>query len=479
MSRPARRLIVDVSSIARWVGPAVGIVRAERELAIFAQAHRTDAMLSFYDPRSRQFRTLQPRWQETVLGWHGAIEAGAFATRVRARTWLPTRGPMMQALERWRLTASVRTGKLAAHHLQRLLLAGRRHRYPFAAADGQRLALVPPDLALGPAIEPMPGDILVCAGADWLHKDVTVLAELRARHGVSIAVLCFDLIPLLFPNFFKPQDREPFRRHWERMLPIADLVMVTAERIAADVRELCATAGIAPPARIAVVPLGYEAAPAKALPPLPEGLEPDRFVVFVSTIEPRKGHAMLLRAWGRLLADGVIQRAGFRLAIVGRPGWMVDETLAALADPARFAGTVLHLANANDATVTSLYRHAAFSVYPSVYEGFGLPIIEAFAHGCPVIGSTGGSIPETMAGLGPCLDPLDEEAWATALRDWIEQPDLRQQHRDRVVQHFAHPLWPDAAARIFAAIDEMAAQQHPLCVQPGARAQPAMPQRQP
>ena len=479
MAERPRRLIVDVSSIARWVGPAVGIVRVERELAAFAEAHRSDTVLSFYDPRIRQFRALRPRWKETVLGWHGAIEAGAFGTWKRPRPWLPSRGPMMQALERWRLKSPSRAGRLAAHQLQRLVLAGRRHEYPFAAADGQRLALVPPDLALGPAIEPEPGDILVCAATDWLHKDVAVLADLRARHGVSIAVLCFDLIPLLFPQFFKPQDCEPFRRHWERMLPIADLVMVTADRIATDVRELCAATGIVPPARIAVVPLGYEPAPPRTLPPLPAGLQPDRFVVFVSTIEPRKGHAMLLRVWARLLAEGVVQRAGFRLVFVGRLGWMVEDTLSALADPARFAGSVLHLANADDTTVTALYCRAAFSVYPSVYEGFGLPIIEAFANACPVIGSTGGSIPETMAGLGPSLDPLDEDGWFAALRDWIERPDIRQQHRDRIAQGFAHPSWPEAAARIFAAIDEMAAQQHNPGVQPGARAQAALSQHEP
>ena len=480
LDNPPRRLIMDVSSIARWVGPAVGIVRAERELAEFARTHRTDVVLSFYDPDRKAFRILQPHWIGPVLGWHGAIKANALAPALRRNAWLPSRGPLMRVLERWRLTSRSALAQSCAHWLQVLLLAIRRHTYPFAARDGRRLSLVPPDLALGDDILPGPHDIIICAGADWAHKDVAVLAELRVRSRVSIAVLCFDLIPVLYPGFFQPQDREPFRRHWERLLPITDLLMVTADQIAADVAAFCAGAGIAPPARIAVVPLGYDAAPPSApAPALPEGVQPGRFIVFVSTIEPRKGHAMLLRVWTRLLADGVPQRSGFSLVLVGRAGWMVDAVMLQLADPAQFSGTVRHLADADDAMVTALYRHAAFSVYPSIYEGFGLPIIEALANGCAVIGSTGGAIPQTIGDFGPCLDPADEDAWFTILREWIERPEARRPFQDRIAQGFAHPSWTEAAAHIFAAIDHMAAQQQQAGMQPGAGGQPALRQGEP
>ena len=148
------------------------------------------------------------------------------------------------------------------------------------------------------------------------------------------------------------------------------------------------------------------------------------------------------------------QQAGFRLAFVGRPGWMVDDVLTTLADPDALQGTVLHLPRAAEEALDALLRQAAFCVYPSQYEGFGLPVIEAFARGKAVLASTGGAVPETVGALAPCLDPLDEDAWEAALAEWIMQPALVRQAEARVRAGFAHPAWPEAAGRILDAVME-------------------------
>lgn len=187
----------------------------------------------------------------------------------------------------------------------------------------------------------------------------------------------------------------------------------------------------------------------KAGLPLPNGLEPGRYALFVGTIEPRKGHEMLIRVWRRLLAAGLPQRHRFKLVFVGRSGWMVDALLRLIGDPAEFERTLFHLEHMSDDELNAMYAAAAFCLFPSRYEGFGLPILEAFSHGKAVLASTGGAVPETVGNLSPCLDPTDEEAWFTQLARWIEDSGARAPYEARIRESFSHPDWEAAAAQYF------------------------------
>ncbi|MFT8242526.1 glycosyltransferase family 4 protein [Roseomonas sp. BN140053] len=445
------RLILDVSSLARWTGPPVGIARVEHALARRA-LRRPGTLLSFFDRAEGRFRSLKPEWAELVTGWLGAVDTGGEG-RARSgwRALVPSRQPVVSWLERRRLLT--RSPLLAglADGLQRAILAPRRHGTPLRDAGGRRIAHVPADLALGEAVVPGPGDVLLSAGSDWFHLDAAQLGEMKRRHGFRYATLCYDLIPATHPQFFRKEDVRLVRDHWRRVLPLADLVVVNARCIAADLGRFCQDAGLPEPAT-AVLPLGFDPPPpGPAAAPLPAGLRAGHYALFVSTIEPRKGHALLLRAWRNLLRRGLPQRRGFQLVFVGRPGWMVEEVLQQLADPAPWDGSLLHLSGVAEAELDALYDGAAFCLYPSRYEGFGLPVIEAFARGKPVLASTGGAVPETVGGLAPCLDPEDAGAWEAALAEWIEHPASRDSVAVGIRAGFAHPDWDTAAAAILEA----------------------------
>lgn len=455
MSDPGRRkrLIFDVTGIACWIGTPVGILRAEHEFARHALSARPDIVLAFYD-RAFGFRPLRPEWAATAIGWQGIIDPFPLVPapngRKGWRRFLPSRYPAIMALERRRLAATSPALRRLWAALQRLVLLG-RVTPPFADAEGRRIDVVPLDLALDAPLQLGPDDVLVMAGMDWLRRDPDEIAALKRQTGFRCVALCYDLIPIFHPGFFAAHHVDEFRRYWTRMLALAERIVVTAQCVADDVGRHCAASGLLAPA-LDVVPLGYRP-PDRGGPQagLPVPLEPDKYALFVSTIEPRKGHALLLRVWQRLLAEGLPQRHRFRLVFVGRRGWMVDKVLAEIESLSRKGAMLLHFADLGDDAVAALYAGAAFCLYPSCYEGFGLPVLEAFAYGKAVLASTGGAVPETVAGRSPCLDPTDEAAWYGALRQWIEEPGARAPYERQIRASFRAPSWDEAAAQFFAA----------------------------
>jgi glycosyltransferase involved in cell wall biosynthesis len=446
------RLILDISTIARWTGPPVGIVRVEFELAQHAMRRGHGVQLTFYDPVTASLRALEPAWQKLVLGLDGVIDTIGIdfrRPRPRWRNMLSLRYPAVMWLERHRLMGSAATSAMA-NRLQNLLLGSDSRKTPFVDRSGRRVAVVPYHLALGPRIQPDAGDTLLSAGSDWLHKG-TAMLSLRQRHGFRLAVMCYDLLPLLHPEFFPREELAPFRTYWDATLQSGARILCNSTCVAHDVQTYAAARSLGVQSST-IVPLAASPAPQGALPPLRSPLRPRRFALFVSTLEPRKGHALLLEAWRRLLRRGVPQRADFRLLFVGRTGWMVDDVMQRLkADGSQDPYAAIHWEGVDDLELERLYRDCAFCLYPSRYEGFGLPIVEAFSRGKAVIASTGGALPETVNGFSPCLDPLDVDAWTALLGEWIERPEARAAWEARIRSAYRPREWPAVAEQIMTA----------------------------
>lgn len=170
----------------------------------------------------------------------------------------------------------------------------------------------------------------------------------------------------------------------------------------------------APPERVHVVPNGIDleavrTGDAAAGRRLAGG---DRYVLSLGTIEPRKDHPLLVRAFDAVAADD----DDLRLVLAGADGWgtaALDEAL--VASPAANAGRVVRLGFVSDAERADLLAGAAALAYPSVYEGFGLPPLEAMAAGTPVVATAAGALPEVLGDAAILVPPGDVDALAAAL----------------------------------------------------------------
>ena len=217
-----------------------------------------------------------------------------------------------------------------------------------------------------------------------------------------------DLSWLSYPDAH-PVERVKFLdRHLPKTLARADLVLTDSEFIAAEISTRFAL----PRAKIRAIPLGVDAAyhPRTAEEILAtlakHRLEHSAYLLVVATLEPRKNLARLVRAYAAL---PTATKARHPLVIVGARGWLNNELERTLA-PLEAAGTVRRLGYVGEDELPQLYAGAHAFAFPSLYEGFGLPVLEAMASGVPVLTSNVSSLPEVAGDAALLVDPNDEDA---------------------------------------------------------------------
>src|SRR5258708_12670405 len=219
----------------------------------------------------------------------------------------------------------------------------------------------------------------------------------RRRQGAPpAAVVVNDLAFRLRPAEVPWQQRAYFGTVLGPALRQAAAVVVPTETTRRDLLAAYPMAGL--DERVTVIPYGFRAPAAAGS--LPDGIRPG-FILAVGTIEPRKNYPRLLAAYRLLRQRGSVPQ----LVIAGRPGWAYGDTL----DRIKSEPGVLYLGHVDEPTLAALYENASVLALPSLYEGFGLPLLEAMARGVPaVIGKTA-ALPELAGRPPPDADPQDPE----------------------------------------------------------------------
>jgi glycosyltransferase involved in cell wall biosynthesis len=172
------------------------------------------------------------------------------------------------------------------------------------------------------------------------------------------------------------------------------------------------------------------------------GLPHERYILYVGTLEPRKNLPALIAAFGRLSRV----RRSHCLVLAGSPGWGVQEIHDAI-DRSGLAGAVVMPGYLPADELRSLYSYADLFVFPSLYEGFGLPPLEAMACGAPVITSNTSSLPEVVGDAALQVDPRDVEALAHAMKSVLEDESLAAILRARGFDRVKRFSWEETARR--------------------------------
>lgn len=246
---------------------------------------------------------------------------------------------------------------------------------------------------------------------------------LPLRFDGPTVITVHDLAWIRHPEAHPTERVKAMNRHFESGLMQANAIITDSEFVK---RELMEVFGVASE-RITPILLGVDAIFTPLSPAQPQAvlvqhrLTHGQYFLAVGTLEPRKNLSLALRAYQQLPAQ---TRQRYPLVLIGMKGWHTAELECQMA-PLVQASEVRQLGYVPDPELATIMAGATALVYPSVYEGFGLPPLEAMACGVPVICANTSSLPEVVGDAGVLIDPRDEGALASAMHRMAEDPAAR------------------------------------------------------
>jgi glycosyltransferase involved in cell wall biosynthesis len=262
---------------------------------------------------------------------------------------------------------------------------------------------------------------------DWLDR----------RPDIMPVFLAHDLLPFDYPEYFRDGYEARFRMRVETIMRRARAIITTshctADRIAEEFR---ACGRLCPPINVAPLASPLEGARKSELHD-PE-LSATPYFVMIATIEPRKNHLLLLNIWRDLAAAGAKTP---KLVCVGGRGWSSAQTLDVFEQSAKLSSHVRSVSGLPSPDLRLLLANARALLAPSFAEGYGIPLVEAFEVGAPVICSDIPVFREVTQNCATFLSPLDGAGWRSAIRQFARDDSLVRDEAKRRARAFKAPSW--------------------------------------
>jgi glycosyltransferase involved in cell wall biosynthesis len=300
-----------------------------------------------------------------------------------------------------------------------------------------------------------PGDFIIVLGSPWSFTNYDQLIRRhRDEFGTRFAMLVYDLIPIRRPEFCDVSLVQRFTDWLVPMLPLCDRIFAISQSTAGDFEAFAADRGMVLPHRVTTIPIGTTimappradtVAAARALPPR------GSYALIVSTIEARKNHLLLFRVWRRLL-DDLPEHEIPTLVFAGRIGWLVDDLMRQISNTANLGGKLMVWESPTDSELSSLYAGCLFTLFPSFYEGWGLPVTESLAAGKPCLTSNSTSMPEAGAGLTRMFDPDNLHDAYRAIRATLDDREALAAWEANIRENFKPTAWSASASALLAGL---------------------------
>lgn len=362
---------------------------------------------------------------------------GRSGIRFRPLDWLTRSAPQ-------RAKRAVDEYRRAAKELRRALLAW--------AFDGEEKQAARSDGdAANLADHPFSaGDALLVFGANWGDPAYDqALRWAKSKAGVRLVSLVCDLIPTLHPEWVTEDVRDKFTSFIRGRLSLSDMVLTISEFSKSEILRYCAETGLSIK-DVGVIRLGDELL-GDANPAAPPRFIPDKpFVLCVSTIELRKNHHCLYVVWKKLvdeLGDDCPD-----LVLVGTPYLFAENLVHQIKNDPSVKDRIHIVSDAPDSELVWYYSHCLFTVYPSLYEGWGIPVAESLSHGRYCIASNAGSVVELGGPLVDYFDPLDPMMCRKLIARAVREPDYVAA-RERVIRERHKPhSWAATADQVLSLV---------------------------
>jgi len=387
-----KRIFIDVTQLMQWQGRLTGVPRVQHEL-----------ISRFINDKESIFVT-----------WHGYdfCEIEREEILGRDQKTLNADDPSVIAVNRARVQL-IR----AKHLLGRSMLVRKVYR----KLRGIRKNIAPTEPNDGNVIVPTSEDAFFIIEGIWSDENYIQKIISFSDSGTKIVQASHDMLPIVTPQY-SGHSTDWLDNYARKIYPICTLILSISQHTRRDIEQWLASQNLYVPP-IEVFRLGDNFKLSTPKKPITDGISKQKFVLCVGTIEARKNHTLLYYTYKQAASKGIQLPT---MVIVGRRGWRTENVFDLMTTDPDVKDKIVILQNSSDEELSWLYSNCLFTVYPSFYEGWGLPIAESMYYGIPCLASNTSSMPEVAGSLISYFDPTSPDMLLTKMTSLLDPRNLEE-----------------------------------------------------
>ncbi len=408
---------LDITDLTAWKGHLTGIQRVVFNIASRIQRDNENVKFFYYDPHNRMFYEKTFDLQEWLTINNELSQVPKVALKSRAVNLIPHKIKII----------TPKPVKVAAIKAVKYALDKKR------IINQHKNSKHNSDLEAKFSSE----DTVIVLGNCWDNQNIILdLGLLKRRLNFKLINVVYDLIAVFEPQFFGGMLAVKYTNYLFEAVTNCDLLLPISKSTEKDIMRFCDLIE-APKPITKVIRLGDEISSSEQ-PKKPEWLRDKNFILCVGTIEIRKNHMLLYYAYKKLITEGYNVP---KLIIAGSKGWFTDDVITLFKHDLSLKDQVIIVNNSTDEELAWLYDNCLFTIYPSFYEGWGLPVTESLARGKIVLCSNSSSIPEAGGILAEYFSPYDANVLSELILKYKDDNAIRKSKEIEIKKMYKITTW--------------------------------------
>jgi glycosyltransferase involved in cell wall biosynthesis len=443
-----RRILIDLTDIQDWHGHHGGTQRVVYGIAKQFYLQRDDKLevefIAFSPGKSLFYKTsftpLFDRTEDQKIAPHN-LQPQASAATIQAQ---------VKRLVRPYVPDKLRRSKYARAAAKKAYMLGKgvTHRVRRSIHGRGRLSL---DSSSHEKIKFSNNDIVVVLGKPWDNPNMEqVLIDEKSNTGFKLVQVVYDLIIPLYPHLHHPSLFKAYTQYMFEAIYGSDLLLPISKSSEKDIKIFARSLNLPIP-KTKVIRLADEIINQPGKGGKPDNRIASKFIACIGTVEIRKNHMLIYYAYKLAEQQGIELP---QLVVVGSRGWLTGDFQYLIEHDPRIKDKIIILDNVNDQGLSWIYANCIFSVYPSFYEGWGLPVAESLANGKMCIASNSSSIPEIAGDLIDYFTPYDAGACLDLMIKYLDPKTLKQKET-QIKEKYKATSWDDTFNEVIEYIDKV------------------------
>lgn len=283
--------------------------------------------------------------------------------------------------------------------------------------------------------------ILISMGLDWDNSNYPMLYWLKKKIGFKFIGAFYDGIPVIYPHLVQSYYfSQKFFSHLYYLIYLSDKIFCISDYSKKQLQEICVQHQIKNLPALKTIHLGDSIMKKESHFKQNKSRKHKKdYVLYVSTVESRKNHILLLKVWHKIMKEKNTQLPD--LVLVGMLGWGIDELLQYFENNQELKSCIYFYDDVDDEELSHLYKNSKFTVFPSFVEGWGLGAVESMLYEKPCIISSCPALIEATQGLMPSLSPTDIQEWVETIKKWTKNDNEIIKYKKIIKEKFKSKSW--------------------------------------